>query len=199
MQLVFDEYFKAYPVKKKIVERLYANGISIVNDKFFVNNIEVPLSSIANAIKVNRRTLYETIKFVNNNPVVKDIMENISVLPDIKKVSLLMANEIVTIYIDKGMYSKVILKIFNITGKYASNIKEIYSINSDYEINFIRIIFYNNVEKSIFQMFNGISGINKIVIDSPEKINVICDKCEIKICPHKISSSFREHNIYKQI
>ncbi len=38
MQLVFDEYFKAYPVKKKIVERLYANGISIVNNKFYVNS-----------------------------------------------------------------------------------------------------------------------------------------------------------------
>ena len=85
MQLVFDEYFKIYPVKKRIVEGLYASGISIVNEKFYLNNIEIPLSSIATTLKVNRRTLYETIKFVNKNPVVKEIMENVSVLPDMVK------------------------------------------------------------------------------------------------------------------
>jgi len=197
MQLIFDEYFKAYPVKKKIVERLYANGISIVNNKFYVNNIEVSISSIASSIKVNRRTLYETIKFVNDNPVIKEVMENVSVIPDIKKISLLMENEIVTIYIDKGMYSRVTPEIMDAIEKYMSNIKEIYSVNSDYETNFIRLIFYNEVDGSLFKIFNGIPGVNRILIDSPEKINVICDKCDIKICPHKISSSLREHNIYK--
>jgi hypothetical protein len=197
MQLVFDEYFKAYPVKKKIVERLYANGISIVNNKFYVNNIEVSISSIASSIKVNRRTLYETIKFVNDNPVIKEVMENVSAVPDIKKISLLMENEIVTIYIDRGMYSRVTPEIMDAIEKYMSNIKEIYSVNSDYETNFIRLIFYNEVDESLFKIFNGIPGVNRILIDSPEKINVICDKCDIKICPHKISSSFREHNIYK--
>ena len=197
MQLIFDEYFKAYPVKKKIVERLYANGISIVNNKFYVNNIEVSISSIASSIKVNRRTLYETIKFVNDNPVIKEVMENVSVIPDIKKISLLMENEIVTIYIDRGMYSRVTPEIMDAIEKYMSNIKEIYSVNSDYETNFIRLIFYNEVDESLFKIFNGIPGVNRILIDSPEKINVICDKCDIKICPHKISSSFREHNIYK--
>ncbi len=197
MQLIFDEYFKAYPVKKKIVERLYANGISIVNNKFYVNNIEVSISSIANSIKVNRRTLYETIKFVNDNPVIKEAMENVSAVPDIKKISLLMENEIVTIYIDKGMYSRVTPEIMDAIEKYMSNIKEIYSVNSDYETNFIRLIFYNEVDESLFKIFNGIPGVNRILIDSPEKINVICDKCDIKICPHKISSSLREHNIYK--
>ena len=197
MQLIFDEYFKAYPVKKKIVERLYANGISIVNNKFYVNNIEVSISSIASSIKVNRRTLYETIKFVNDNPVIKEAMENVSAVPDIKKISLLMENEIVTIYIDKGMYSRVTPEIMDAIEKYMSNIKEIYSVNSDYETNFIRLIFYNEVDESLFKIFNGIPGVNRILIDSPEKINVICDKCDIKICPHKISSSLREHNIYK--
>lgn len=195
MQLVFSEYFKSYPVKKRIIEKLYTNGISIVNDKFFVNNIEVSLSSIANAIRVNRRTLYDTIKFVNENPAVKQIMENISVIPDIKKVSLLMRNEVVTVYIDKGMYSRVITEIMGILKNYISNIKEIYSQNSDYDSNFIRIIFYNEVDSPIFRLLDAIQGVNRIIINSPAKIDVICDKCEIKICPHKISSSLREHNI----
>lgn len=32
---------------------------------FFLNNVEVSISSLANALNVNRRTLYETIKFIN--------------------------------------------------------------------------------------------------------------------------------------
>jgi Predicted regulator of amino acid metabolism, contains ACT domain len=127
----------------------------IVNNKFYVNNIEVSISSIASSIKVNRRTLYETIKFVNDNPVIKEVMENVSAVPDIKKISLLMENEIVTIYIDRGMYSRVTPEIMDAIEKYMSNIKEIYSVNSDYETNFIRLIFYNEVDESLFKIFNG--------------------------------------------
>jgi len=195
MQLIFDEYFKMYPVKKKIVEALYKNGISIVNDKFFLNNIEIPLSSIANAINVNRRTLYETIKFINRNNIVKKIMENISVLTDDSKVSLMMGDEVITIYINIGSFSKVLWEFMSITKKYSSYIKEIYSINSDRESNFIRVIFYNKINEEIFKELDIIPGINKIVINSPEKINIICNKCEVKICEHKLSSEIRGNTI----
>ncbi len=195
MQLVFDEYFKGYPTKKRIVEILYNNGISIRNSKFFLNDIEIPVSSIASAIKVNRRTLYDTIKFVECNTVLKNIMANISVLPDTKKVSLLMKNEVITIYIDKGSYSRAFLAVSEAVSKYASNIKEIYSINSDYESNFIRIIFYNRINPAVFSVLNSISAIQKIIIESPEEFGVICDKCEIRICPHKVSSNINQNNI----
>jgi len=195
MQLIFDEYFKMYPVKKKIVEALYKNGISIINDKFFLNDIEIPLSSIANAINVNRRTLYETIKFINRNSVVKKVMENISVLTDDSKVSLMMGNEMITIYINIGSFSKVLWEFMSITKKYSSYIKEIYSINSDREDNFIRVIFYNKINEEIFKELDIIPGINKIVINSPEKLNIICNKCEVKICKRKLSSEIRGNTI----
>ena len=195
MHLIFDEYFKNYPVKKKIVEALYKNGISIINGKFFLNNIEIPLSSIANAINVNRRTMYETIKFINKNSIVKGIMENISVITDESKVSLMMGNEMVTIYINIGSFPKVLWEFMSITRKYSSYIREIYSMNSDREENFIRVIFYNRINNDIFNELNNVPGINKIVINSPEKINVICDKCEIKICKHKLSSEIERNTI----
>ncbi len=195
MQLIFDEYFKNYPVKKKIVEMLYKNGISIINDKFFLNNIEISLSSIANAINVNRRTLYETIKFINKNNVVREIMENISVITDESRVSLMMGYEIVTIYINMGSFSRVLWEFMSITKKYSSYIKEIYSMNSDRDGNFIRVIFYNKINDYIFKELNNVPGINKIIINSPEKINVLCDKCEVKVCKHKLSSEIQRNTI----
>ncbi len=195
MHLIFDEYFKNYPVKKKIVETLYKNGISIIDDKFFLNNIEIPLSSIANAINVNRRTLYETIKFINKNTIVKGIMENISVITDESKVSLMMGNEMVTVYINIGSFPKVLWEFMSITKKYFSYIREIYSVNSDREENFIRVIFYNRINNDIFNELNNVPGINKIVINSPEKINVICEKCEVKVCKHKLSSEIERNTI----
>ncbi len=195
MHLIFDEYFKNYPVKKKIVEALYKNGISIIDDKFFLNNIEIPLSSIANAINVNRRTLYETIKFINKNTIVKGIMENISVITDESKVSLMMGNEMVTVYINIGSFPKVLWEFMSITKRYSSYIREMYSVNSDREENFIRVIFYNRINNDIFNELNNVPGINKIVINSPEKINVICDKCEVKVCKHKLSSEIGRNTI----
>ena len=75
-----------------------------------------------------------------------------------------MENEIVTIYIDKGMYSRVTPEIMDAIEKYMSTITEIYSVNSDYETNFIRLIFYNEVDESLFKIFNGIPGVNRIPV-----------------------------------
>jgi len=144
---------------------------------------------------VNRRTLYETIKFINRNNIVKKIMENISVLTDDSRVSLMMGDEVITIYINIGSFSKVLWEFMSITKKYSSYIKEIYSINSDREDNFIRVIFYNKINEEIFKELDIIPGINKIVINSPEKINIICNKCEVKICKHKLSSEIRGNTI----
>ncbi|WP_061950568.1 hypothetical protein [Acidiplasma cupricumulans] len=194
MLLVLNEYLKEYPVKK-IVQALYNNGISVKGDKLFLNNVEVSISSLANALNVNRRTLYETIKFINKNDVVRTIMENISVIPDISKISLLMGYEIVTIYINIGSFPKVLWEVMCLIKKYSSYIKEMYSMNSDLESNFIRIIFYSEIDKNIFREIDEIPGINRIVINSPVKLNIICNKCEIKICPHKISSELSKTDI----
>ena len=130
MLLVLEEYFKEYPVKKKIVETLYNNGVSIKNGKFFLNDIEISLSSIAESIKVNRRTVYETIKFVNKNEVIKKIMENVFSQTDTSRVSLLMGSQIVTIYINKGSFARVYWEVMSLTKKYTPYIKEMYCKNS---------------------------------------------------------------------
>ncbi len=196
MLLVLEEYFKEYPVKKKIVETLYNNGVSIKNGKFFLNNIEISLSSIAESIKVNRRTVYETIKFVNKNEVIKKIMENVFSQTDTSRVSLLMGSQIVTIYINKGSFARVYWEVMSLTKKYTPYIKEMYCKNSDQEETFIKMIFYNEIDSNIYRDMDGIAGIKHIVINSPVKINVICNKCEIKICPHKISSEINKAEMY---
>lgn len=126
-------------------------------------------------------------------------MENISVIPDISKISLLMGYEIVTIYINIGSFPKVLWEVMCLIKKYSSYIKEMYSMNSDLESNFIRIIFYSEIDKNIFREIDEIPGINRIVINSPVKLNIICNKCEIKICPHKISSELSKLIFYKNI
>ena len=123
-------------------------------------------------------------------------MENVSSQTDISRVSLLMGNQIVTIYINIGSFSRVLWKVMALTRKYTSYIKELYCRNSDQETTFIRIIFYNQIDSNIYKELDGISGIKHIVINSPVKINIICNKCEIKVCPHKISSEINKADMY---
>jgi hypothetical protein len=68
-------------------------------------------------------------------------------------------------------------------------------MNSDRDGNFIRVIFYNKINDDIFKELNNVPGINKIIINSPEKINVLCDKCEVKVCKHKLSSEIQRNTI----
>ncbi|WP_084272442.1 hypothetical protein [Picrophilus oshimae] len=116
-------------------------------------------------------------------------MENIKSMADIKNISLLMGDEILTIHISIGSFQRVLMEILDIIKKYSVYLKEIYSYNGDTgKESYIRIIFYGQISPGVFEELDRISGIKKIDIISNENIELICRKCEVKICPKKISS-----------
>ncbi|WP_084272443.1 hypothetical protein [Picrophilus oshimae] len=64
MILLLQEYFKDYPVKREIIEKLFENGISVKNGKLYLNDIEISISAVAKALKINRKTVYETMELI---------------------------------------------------------------------------------------------------------------------------------------
>ena len=79
MLFLLEQYFKDSPTRKKIVEGLFNRGISVKGGKFFCGSIEISPSQVATALGVNRRTVYETLKQIEDNEAW--IMEiNISLL-----------------------------------------------------------------------------------------------------------------------
>ena len=70
-------YLEIHPERLSVAKLLVENGLSVRNGKIYCNEIEVPPIRIARASKVDRRTVAETIKAIEQNPDLQVIFKNI--------------------------------------------------------------------------------------------------------------------------
>jgi predicted regulator of amino acid metabolism with ACT domain len=66
-----------YPERLKVARVLIENGLSAKGDKICLNQIEIPPVRIARVAGVDRRTVNETLKTIEENPELKMIFEEI--------------------------------------------------------------------------------------------------------------------------
>ncbi|MBS7268618.1 MAG: amino acid-binding ACT domain protein [Candidatus Freyarchaeota archaeon] len=67
------EYFSNHQERLKVARVLVENGLNIKNGKIYCNEIEIPIKRIAQAAKVDRRTVLETIKMIDKNEELRTI------------------------------------------------------------------------------------------------------------------------------
>lgn len=71
------EHLKNHPERLRVAKVLVENGLSIKNGKIYCNEIEIPVVKIARVAGVDRRTVNQTIKMVENIPELKAIFMHI--------------------------------------------------------------------------------------------------------------------------
>ena len=66
-----------YPERLKVARVLIENGLSVQNNKIYLNQIEIPPVRIARVAGVDRRTVNETLNSIKTSPELKFIFEEI--------------------------------------------------------------------------------------------------------------------------
>ncbi|GGM67465.1 regulator of amino acid metabolism, contains ACT domain protein [Thermogymnomonas acidicola] len=194
MLLILEEYFKNYPIKRRIVEGLYNLGISVVDGRFYLGGMEISISEIAKAFRVNRRTVYDTLRFIEATPQVKAVMEKIKPSVDICDVVPLMGHQVITIRTTMGYFSRTLAAVGEIVSRYGCYIREFTAKNYGSNDTFIRIIFFRPIPERVINDLSAIDGVRRVEIASPEPLDgkLLCDICEVKVCPNKLSSGLKE-------
>jgi len=72
-----EEYFEGHPERLKVARVLIENGLSIRNNKIYLNEIEIPPVRIGRVVGVDRRTVKETITEIHSNRELRLIFEGI--------------------------------------------------------------------------------------------------------------------------
>jgi len=72
-----ETQLQQYPERLKVTRVLIENGLSVKNNKIYVNKIEIPPIRVARAANVDRRTVNETLSNIHNNPELCMIFEQI--------------------------------------------------------------------------------------------------------------------------
>lgn len=191
MFLILEQYFKPYPIKMKVVRGLFENGISVRDGKLFVNNIEVPITEVAKALSVNRRTVYDTIGMIMKNEPLRLVMENIKSTADRTVASSLMGYETVVIIPKMGCFQNSLRILLEKVSGYMGNVSEISAINENKDENYIRVTFNVPIPEKIFLELEKCSCISKLLITAPkfDSESYVCPKCEVTICPKKLMTS----------
>ena len=194
MILILEEYFKDYPTRLKIIEGLYKRGISVRNGRFYVEDLEIPVSEIAKAFNVNRRTVYETVKAIEDTSAVKEIMASIKPRIDRLTMSQKLGNQIFLMTPRIGCFGSLLSRTFDILGNHACNLVEVEGCNVNKKEYGIRLIVQRPVSKTIVEQLSSIPFIDKMKIITPdlESEDVVCNACEVKTCPNKQSSKLED-------
>jgi len=72
-----EEYFEGHPERLKVARVLIENGLSIGNNKIYLNEIEIPPVRIGRVAGVDRRTVKETMTAIHSNRELRLIFEGI--------------------------------------------------------------------------------------------------------------------------
>jgi predicted regulator of amino acid metabolism with ACT domain len=71
------KHFNEYPERLKVARVLIENGLSVQNQKIYLNQIEIPPIRIARVASVDRRTVTETLTTIKTNRELRQIFEGI--------------------------------------------------------------------------------------------------------------------------
>ncbi len=66
-----------HPERLRVVRTLLENGFSLRDEGIYLNDIEVPIVRIAKSAGVDRRTVDETIRMIENSPELKALFSNL--------------------------------------------------------------------------------------------------------------------------
>ena len=90
IQVLFD----AHPERLRVARFLLQNGLSVTGDKIYVNQVEVPILKLARAVRVDRRTVNETIRAMNTDREIEMVFSKLeSAGPSLRAVAKQMGLE----------------------------------------------------------------------------------------------------------
>jgi hypothetical protein len=82
------KHFETYPERLKVARVLVENGLSVRNQKIYLNQIEIPPVRIARVAAVDRRTVNETAAIIKANRELRQIFEEIrSAGPSLREIA----------------------------------------------------------------------------------------------------------------
>jgi predicted regulator of amino acid metabolism with ACT domain len=71
------KYFEEYPERLAVARVLIENGLSVRNEKIYLNEIEIPPIRVARVAGVDRRTVKETLNAIQANRELRLLFEEI--------------------------------------------------------------------------------------------------------------------------
>jgi len=160
-----QKYFKEYPAQEKVAMLLLKHGFCVKKGKIFCENIELPAVRIAQALSIDRRAVYATVKTVSKHPELKKVFENLHSTVNLKDVAPKMNWSLVEFIVKDASKPGILSDVSTIIAANDISIRQ--AISEDPELSEeprLYVICEGRLPVSVIENLKNIDGVKSVVL-----------------------------------
>ena len=158
-------YFKHFPKRRKLAQKLLEYGLKIQDNNIFCKDIELSDSKIARAFQVDRRIISSTIEMINEKKELKELFSRLEPTCHMINVAPIMNWGVIEIIPDDPSQPGILAEVAKVVAE--SNISIRQAIVDDFEITDeprLFIVAEKQLPGSLIPKIRNIKGVKAVVI-----------------------------------
>jgi len=160
-------YFKETPTKLSVARLLLELGLSVSEDgSIKCGPVEVPASSIARVLEIDRRTVVETVKMILRNPVLKETYGKLRPAgPMINEVAKLFGLGVIVVHVKDPSAVGLVAKVTSIIAEHGISIRQIFAEDPElYPEPKLTIIAEKQFPGEVIDKILKVQGVEKVTV-----------------------------------
>ena len=161
-----EKVFSRYPARKQVVLCLLKNGLRVGDKgKILCGDIEISPAKLSRNLKIDRRVINDTVKFVLFEPDLKNLFTKIKPMARIDEFARELGLGVIRIYVKNAKESGLIHKITGIVAEYNVSIKQL--IAEDPELGYdpsLILVLEKELPRGLINELKGLGFITKIEV-----------------------------------
>jgi len=162
---IVGPYFEKYPARARVANILISYGLSVnKSGDIYCGKVKVSKSAIARALKLDKRTVDETIKMIISEPFLRKIFSNLQPICNLKFVASTMNGwDVIEISVEDTHKPGILAPIAALIAKEGVSIRQVvigYREGSWEEI--VYLITENPIPEKIFRKIKDIEGVKEV-------------------------------------
>jgi len=160
-----SKYFKEYPKRKKIAQKMLEYGLRIKSNKIYCGEIELSDSKIARALDTDRRSITATIDTISKNPELNEIFSKLLPTCHLKDVAPEMKWGVIEIIPEDPSVPGILAEVATIIANNKISIRQ--TIVDDFELSEeprLFIVTEKQIPGSLIPKIRAAKGVKAVLI-----------------------------------
>ncbi|HDN83685.1 MAG TPA: hypothetical protein ENG50_04910 [Candidatus Altiarchaeales archaeon] len=160
-----EKYFKRRATQLKVAKFLLKRGLRVSEDgKILCNDIEIPYSSIAKVLKVDRRVVKATVDEILSNENLRRIFTNLASIPLFRDVAPELGFGAIEIIPEDPSSKGIIAGVTKIISEAGISVRQIIAEDPSFENAETVIITSKPLPRKLIDDMLKVKGVKKIVV-----------------------------------